>query len=374
MHVVHIYKDYAPVFGGIESHIHTLAVGLVKRGVQVSVVVCQPRGHALPQDEVMQGVRVIRLPRDVDIASAAFSWQHASIVRHLAPDIIHMQMPWPPGDVISAMHPSIPLVISYQSDVVRQKYAMMAYAPLLRRTLSHAQRIIATSPAYVQTSPWLKQWYAKVHIIPLGIVPPRMPDLGVMAAWRTRLPFPFLLWVGRMRYYKGLHVAIAALAQLPEEIKLVCERKGASQQILLNQVARAGLTSRVMWLGDCSDSDVAALHALARIFVFPSHLRAEAFGLSLLEALAAGVPAISCEIGTGTSFVNQHRRTGLVVPPANPHALAQAIQQLWYDAPLRAQMSTYARQWVLQNFHADQMIDDVVGVYHDVMHGGLITS
>ena len=169
-----------------------------------------------------------------------------------------------------------------------------------------------------------------------------------------------------MRYYKGLSYVIEALAQLPNEIKLVLVGSGAVQRELIAQVEHAGLTNRVVWLGDCSDADIAALHALARIFVFPSHLRAEAFGLSLLEALAAGVPAISCEIGTGTSFVNQHKRTGLVVPPANPHALAHAIQTLWYDEPLRLQMSEYARTWVAQNFHAQQMIDDVYDLYHDV--------
>lgn len=374
MHIVHIYKDYAPVFGGIESHIHTLAVGLIKRGVRVSVVVCQPRGESLPREEYMQGVRVIRLPRDVDVASSAFSWQHASIVRQLAPDIIHMQMPWPPGDVVSARNSSVPLVITYQSDVVRQKYAMMFYEHVLRRTLARADRIIATSPAYVQTSPWLKQWSNKVHVVPLGIETPVTPDPAVIATWRSRLPFPFLLWVGRMRYYKGLHVAIAALAQLPEEIKLVLVGDGAIQPLLMRQVEQSSLAHRVVWLGDCSDADIAALHSLARIFVFPSHLRAEAFGLSLLEALAAGVPAISCEIGTGTSFVNQHRRTGLVVPPANVHALAQAIQQLWYDAPMRAQMASFAHQWVAQNFHADQMIDDILGIYQDVLYTRSDTS
>lgn len=366
MHVVHIYKDYAPVLGGIEGHIRTLAVGLARRGVKITVVVCQPRGESLPSEEGLQDVRVVRLPRDIDIASAAFSWRHASIVRQLQPDMIHLQMPWPPGDVISALLPDTPLVVSYQSDVVRQKHAMRIYAPLLRHTLQRARTIIATSPAYAQTSPWLKPWQSKIKIIPLGILTPIVADNALIAMWRTRLPFPFMLWVGRMRYYKGLTYAIDALTQLPSEIKLVLVGSGAVQRELIAHVEKVGLTNRVVWLGDCTDADIAALHALARMFVFPSHLRAEAFGLSLLEALAAGVPAISCEIGTGTSFVNQHKRTGLVVPPANPHALAQAIQTLWYDEPLRLQMSQNARTWVAQNFHAEQMIDEVYEVYHDV--------
>lgn len=374
MHVVHIYKDYPPVLGGIENHVHTLAVGLVRRGIQVSVVVCQPQHDTLPREENMQGVRVIRLPRDVDIASAAFSWQHTSIVRQLQPDLIHLQMPWPPGDLISAMMREIPLIVSYQSDVVRQKYALLAYEPLLRRTLRHASAILVTSPAYAQTSQWLKPWSAKTHIVPLGIYPPQHPDNALYAMWRTRLPFPFLLWVGRMRYYKGLQYAIDALAQLPTEIKLVLVGDGPMRQELLTHVTHAGLMDRVIWLGNCSDADIDVLHHLARIFIFPSHLRSEAFGLSMLEAMAAGLPAISCEIGTGTSFVNQHRRTGLVVPPANPHALAQAIQTLWYDDPIRTAMGASARQWVAQQFHAQQMIDEVYTIYCDVIAVSAETS
>ncbi len=367
MHVVHIYKDYAPVLGGIEGHLHTLSVGQVKRGLCVSVVVCQPRMFQLPEVEVMQGVHVYRLPRSVDVASAAFSWQHASIVRQLRPDILHLQMPWPPGDVVSVLNPTIPLVISYQSDIIRQKFARMMYAPFLRHTLDRSKAIITTSPAYAQTSPWLKPVSSKVHVVPLGIHPRLPADSTQMAIWRTRLPFPFLLWVGRMRYYKGLQYLIEALQQLPAEIRLVLVGDGPLQRQLAIQVEHAGIAGRVMWLGDCSDADIAALHALARIFVFPSHVRAEAFGLSLLEALAAGVPAISCELGTGTSFVNQHRRTGLVVPPANPHALAHAIQLLWYDAPLRTQMSHQAQRWATEQFHADQMINDINRIYADVL-------
>jgi len=367
VHVVHIYKDYAPVLGGIEGHLHTLSVGQVKRGLRVSVVVCQPRAFDLPENEVMQGVHIYRLPRDIDVASAAFSWKHASIVRQLQPDILHLQMPWPPGDVVSVLNPTVPLVISYQSDIIRQKFLRMVYAPLLRHTLDRSRAIITTSPSYAQTSPWLKSSSSKIHVVPLGIHPRQPADNTLMAIWRTRLPFPFLLWVGRMRYYKGLPFLIEAMQQLPAEVRLVFVGDGPMQRQLAIQVEHAGLNGRVLWLGDCSDADITALHVLARIFVFPSHVRAEAFGLSLLEALAAGLPAISCELGTGTSFVNQHRRTGLVVPPANPHALAHAIQLLWYDTPLRTQMGLQAQRWANEQFNADQMIDDIHKIYAEIV-------
>ena len=71
MHIVHLYKDYAPVLGGIEAHVQTLAQGLVRLGFTITVVVCQPRGGVLASDEMMHGVRVMRLPRHIDVASNA---------------------------------------------------------------------------------------------------------------------------------------------------------------------------------------------------------------------------------------------------------------------------------------------------------------
>lgn len=138
---------------------------------------------------------------------------------------------------------------------------------------------------------------------------------------------PRLLFVGRLRYYKGLHILIEALRQV-EGVELWIAGHGPERARLERQVASARLNQRVRFLGDVADDDLPALYRQADIFVLPSHLRAEAFGIVLVEALASGVPCISTALGTGTDFVNVHQETGLVVPPGDAAALAEAIRCL----------------------------------------------
>ena len=364
LHIVFLYKDYAPVYGGIESHMQTLAEGLVVAGFTVSVVVCQPRGATLPDHELRNGVRVWRVPRDIDIASNAWSWQLVTRVRALQPDILHLQMPWPSGDVVAWVLRDIPLVVSYQSDVVRQKAFLWAYSPLLRWTLHHARVICASSAAYMQSSPWLSAVRERVHVVPLGIVDPFGTQKA--PAHVPALPERYLLWVGRMRYYKGLESALQALALLPADIHLVLVGDGPMAAQLRALAERLGIQARVVWLGSLDEATLAAVRAHATCFVFPSQLRAEAYGLALLEALAAGLPAVSCAIGTATSEINQHGVTGLVVPPDDPRALADAILRIWTDPALRARYAANARQRFLEHYTADIMIEHMASLYRAI--------
>lgn len=367
MHIVYIYKDYAPVMGGIESHLQTLAEGVATTGLRVSVVVCQPAGQHLPAQAQIDGVMVYRVPRQIDIASSPISFGFWSIIRQLRPDLIHLQMPWPTGDAVAALFPHIPLVVTYQSDVIRQKYLLHLYAPLLRHTLRRAKRIIVTSPQYRDSSQWLQPFLAKCQVIPLGMPPAPAPDAARVAHWQAEFPQSCLLWVGRLRYYKGLHVLIVALAQLPPTITLALVGEGPEAANLHALATTLGVSARVRWLGSLPDVDVRALQAVAKLFVFPSHLRSEAFGLALLAALHAGLPAISCELGTATSFVNQHDKTGFVVAPADASALANAIKTLWNDDVRRVAMAQEARTWARAQFGLDEMVEAHADVYQQII-------
>ena len=132
--------------------------------------------------------------------------------------------------------------------------------------------------------------------------------------------------------------------------------------------ARIG-ASRVRFTGRISDEDKWALFGLARAFVLPSDQRSEAFGVSLLEAMHFGLPMITADIGTGTGFVNVADLTGLHVKPGDPVALAQAMERLAQDGPLRARMGVAARERLSRCFGADAMVDAHIGLYEELLHG-----
>ena len=131
----------------------------------------------------------------------------------------------------------------------------------------------------------------------------------------------------------------------------------------------AVVADRVRFLGSVSDAELTALYHACDLFVLPSVTRAEAFGMVQIEAMACGKPVVSTALPSGVPWVNQHARTGIVVPPGDPDALAVAIQTLVADPALRRRMGEAARARVLAEFTADRMADRTLAVYRDVLNG-----
>jgi rhamnosyl/mannosyltransferase len=362
MRILHIYKDYFPVLGGIENHLRLLAEGLAERGHDVTVLVTNQHqqsqvAHPAPRLTVHKAARLFHT------ASTPLSIAMLNLARQQRADLVHLQFPYPPGDLAALAVPGAPpLVVSYQSDIVRQRTLLRLYRPLLELTLRRAAALLVASPAYIASSPFLQRFAAKCRIVPLGIQAERF----VHTPQTVRLPGQFrLLFVGRLRYYKGLHVLLDAMPQIAAT--LLIAGTGPERERLAAQATALGIADRVQWLGDVADADLPALYRSADLFVLPSHLRAEAYGIVLAEALASGVPCISTDLNTGTSFVNQHDVTGLVVPPGDPNALATAINQLLLDPERRQRYATAAATRAQTLLTVDAMLDRVEAVYRDVL-------
>jgi rhamnosyl/mannosyltransferase len=236
-------------------------------------------------------------------------------------------------------------VLTYVSDVVRQHWLGKAYAPLMWRTLRAMRVIVANCSAYARTSPVLSDpsIRGKVRIIPLGIEESAYPNDGddrVFARIGVDGDAPFFLFVGVLRYYKGLDFLIRAAHEVPAGI--VIAGSGPEGERLRRLRDEAG-ADNVRFAGQVSDAEKVALLQRCRAMVLPSHRRSEAFGMVLVEAAMFGRPLISCEIGTGTSFVNAHGVSGLVVAPENPAALAGAMNTLLSDEALARSMGQAAR-------------------------------
>jgi glycosyltransferase involved in cell wall biosynthesis len=237
---------------------------------------------------------------------------------------------------------------------------------LKRRFLSSVDRIVATSPNYVATSDVLKKFSDKVSVIPIGLdkdtYPRPTPDR--LQFWRERIGPKFFLFIGVIRYYKGLHILVEAAQGTDYPIVIV--GAGPIEQELKAQAAQLGLR-HIHFLGQLPDEDKVALLTLCYGVVFPSHLRSEAFGISLLEGAMYGKPMISSEIGTGTTFINIGNETGLVVPPTDPMALRQAMRYLWQHPQEAADMGRRAEERYWKHFTAEQMVKSYVDLYGDLV-------
>lgn len=371
MRILHLYKDYFPVLGGIENHVHVLAEAQAAAGHEVTVLVAAPEGPTRITRE--EGVKVIRAHRWATVASTPLSGAFFRQVASLHADIAHLHFPHPPGEVANwLLRPARRTVITYHADVVRQKGLLRLYAPLMRRILRRADRILVTSPFYAEGSPHLAPLRERCSVVPLGVdldrfstTTPRRRE-SARAAFGLPAEAPLAVFVGRLRYYKGLDMVLKALPHMPE-LHLLVAGSGPYLEPWKALARELGVAPRAHFAGDVSDELLPDTYATGDLFVLPATSRAEAFGTVLLEAMASELPVVSTELGTGTSWVNRDGETGLVVPPSQPEALAKAMSYLMENPDKRLAMGRAARERVAACFSRKAMVENVESVYREVL-------
>ena len=372
MRVLHVYRTYFPdPPGGLQEAIRQICRSTRTQGVdnRIFCLSPDPEPAVLAREEaVVVRARSWAAPASCDIGLRGA--MRSFVEQACQADIVHYHFPWPFADVLHALAGARkPAVMTYHSDVVGKGWLGGAYQPLMRRTLTSMDAIVATSPAYVESSValGLPRVRERVTVIPLGInedsydaalAEGRRIDLRA----RFKLPEVFMLFVGVLRPYKGLDTLIAAASDGPFHIAIAGDGRDAAR---LRERA-AGLTN-VHFLGQVSDAEKMALLDGCRALVLPSHLRSEAFGMVLVEASMRCKPLVSCEIGTGTTFVNRDRETGIVVPPEDAAALARAMQALHDDPDMAQEMGQRARQRYQCLFSGEALGRAYVDLYRRVV-------
>ena len=353
--------------GGIEQSIFQLARSGHAHGIENKVL---SLSHSKDGRVIqMDGHQAYRAKTIFEIASTPFSFAVFKKFALMAKeaDVIHYQFPFPFMDVVHfATRHKKPTVVSYQSDIIRQKILLNFYAPLQNKFLASVDRIVTTSPNYLATSEVLQEHSDKVKVIPIGLDQASYPEATEQKInyWKSRFSKPFFLFVGMLRYYKGLHILIEAAQGA--DYPIVILGSGPIQIALKTQAAKLGLTN-IHFLGLRSDEDKVALLNLCYAVLLPSHLRSEAFGISLLEGAMFGKPMISSEIGTGTTFINITNETGLAVSPGDPAALREAMDYLWEHPEQAAEMGRNAVLRYRKHFTARDMANAYAKLYQELV-------
>ena len=363
--VLHIYKTYqTETVGGAGEVMRQLGLAAQAYGVESRVLTLSHNPN--PPQVNDGGIGVTRFPIDFSFASTDFSWKALTQFRDVArdADILHYHFPWPYGDLMHLVNrPKQKVVVTYHSDIVKQKNLMRVYAPLMRWFLGRADAIVATSPNYIATSPVLQNYLDKTVSIPIGLNDAlcQKPSAEVIAGLKARIGHEkFFGFVGVLRYYKGLHYLMAANEGI--DLPTVIAGAGPKEAELKEQAASLGLKNTI-FLGRISEEEKIALQQLNFATIFPSHLRSEAFGISLLEGAMHGTPLLSADIGTGSSYINQNGVTGITVPPEDPAALREAMLRLWNNPAEAAAMGAAARQRFETLFTADVMAKAYAALY-----------
>lgn len=352
MRVVHCYRTYFPdPQGGAQEAIRQIALSTQAEGVENTIFTLSPDPH--PRILVRPEGAVVRAwswaaPASCDLGTFSGIRTFRKLVADA--DVVHYHFPWPFSDVLHkfGVERGKPSVMTYHSDVVRQRLLGLIYKPLMCSTLRGMTAVVATSNEYAQSSDVLRQIEpGRLKVIPLGIheasyQAPLQDSAAVDVSERFGVrSHGYFLSLGVLRYYKGLHTLIEAASRTSLPILIAGQGPMRGD---LEALAREKAPDRVRFVGHVTDAEKLALIANCRAFVLPSHLRSEAFGMVLVEASMLARPMISCAIGTGTTFVNRHEQTGLVIEPESPMMLASAMQRFADDAEFAKHCGLRARE------------------------------
>lgn len=368
MRVLHVYKSYYPEdYGGVPQAIRHLVNGCADHGITAEVFTLSPNADDHPIQ--FEGHRVTQARTVLEAASTPLSIDAFSKFRDIAPqcDLIHYHYPYPFADLLGLFcGRSIPSIVTYHSDIVRQRLLKYAYYPLQTAFLHSVDRIVCTSTNYMKTSPVLQQFIHKTEAVSLGLDQASLPKASpeALSRWTNHSHEPFILFLGALRNYKGIDTLIAAAKGF--NFKLVIAGAGKNLDQLKDIARKDGLTN-VDFVGRIDENDKAALLELCTALVLPSHLRSEAFGLVQLEAAMKQKPLICTELGTGTSYVNEHENTGLVIPPEDVDALRNAMNFMMYHPEVAKNMGLAAEARFKELFTAKKMCENYTRIYHEVV-------
>ena len=365
LRVLHVGKFYAPYKGGMETHLRTLCERMVDR-IDVEVVVANTVRSRVR--EVIDGVPITRLGTLVNLGAAPYTPGLSRHIRSANADIVHLHWPHPTA-VLSYLRSGerSRLVITYHSDIVRQRVLGAAFRPILHTAMARASAIICTSPNYIETSSVLQRHRDRCVVLPFGIDVARLAEAAPAAVAEVRRQFGprIVVAIGRLVGYKGFEYLVRAMAHVSARLVLI--GNGPLRDSLGRLATECGTADAISFLPHVDDI-APYLHA-ADVFALPSIARSEAFGLVQLEAMAAGIPVVNTNLPSGVPYVSPHEVSGLTVPPRDPRALASAIQTLLDDADMRRRYGAAGRARVSSHFSVEGMSAETLNLYDAVMRG-----
>lgn len=370
MRVLHVQKVKG--LGGSERHLLDLLPALAREGHEVRMCVATTgEANRFVVELQSRGVDTRAVPAGPNVNPLLFARLLAE-VRHYRPDLVHTHLIHADlhGQPAARMWgvPAVSSVHSAHAFYRRQPVRLVGTAAgrLATRTIAisdHVRRFAVDVGLNRREA---------IRVVPYGI---NAADWEVSGDKRRRAREAFGLDKGdvavamaaRLVPDKGHHVlldAFAKVASSAEQLRLLIAGDGPLEGEIRTRAARLP-GDRIRVLGFIHD--VHALFAASDIVVFPTMpALGEGFGLVALEAGASGLPVVATDVGALPEVVT-HLQTGIVIPPGDPDALAEALTALLRDQPLRRRLGQAAAERAKARFGLDAMVASTLAVYEEVL-------
>lgn len=368
--VLQIPNYLYPNIGGIEQVARDFANALPKDEYEQKIIcfnedagdgdyVCHRKETV---DDAVDGIPVVRCGCVTKVASQSISLSYPNqlknVMNSFGPDIVvfHYPNPYVSTFLMKYLKRDFKFVLYWHLDITKQKTLGKLFDGQTKKLLKRADVVVATSPNYIEGSPYLRQFKDKCIVIPNCIsevrltatdsIEKRVRELKAENAGKT-----LCFACGRHVPYKGITYLVQASKYLPENFMICIGGKGELTEQLRKEAAD---DPKIQFLGRVSDEELVAYMKACDIFCFPSITKNEAFGIALAEGMYFGKPAVTFTIpGSGVSYVNLNGVTGIECSNGDSKAFAAAMIKLSENEELRKLYGQNARQRVIDNFTED---------------------
>jgi glycosyltransferase involved in cell wall biosynthesis len=357
MKIVQVCPKYYPDIGGVETHVREISERLVKRGFEVEVVCTDPSGK-LPREGLINGVRVCRFKSLAPRESYYFAPQIKRYLNSLEKDVVHVHG----YHAFPALFAS--LAIKRERFIFTPHYhgkghtflrnlLHKPYKLLGARIFEKADKVICVSNFEAEL---ILQNFAlpqtKIAIIPNGL---NFEEFRKAETFGGENKNKIILYVGRLEEYKGVQYIIQALHSMLE-YRLEIIGSGPYEGKLREKAEKLGVGNRIQWLSDLSRDELLRRYKSASVFVLLSPF--EAYGITVAEALASGIPCVVCSSGALKEFIDGKMCIGIKYPIA----IDELIAAIKIAAIKSAKRETYTKK--LMSW--DEVVEQIQKLYEEM--------
>lgn len=371
MKILQFGKFYPPNIGGIETVVYDVTEVLNSQGIQCDVL-CSNDKNEYREDKI-NGYTVYRTPSYGIYFSTSITPYMIKKLREIINnyDIVHVHLPDPMANLALFFSnlKNTKIILHWHSDIIKQKLLLQLYRPLQNWLLNRADKIIATTPKYIEESSALNKYKEKCVSIPIGIDAERLiwQDKKVHEIKNTYQNKKIIFSLGRLAYYKGFEYLIDSANYLDDDFVILIGGSGELKCSLEEKIKNENLNGKVFLLGRIENEDLGSFYKACDLFCLPSIVKSEAFGVVQIEAMSFGKPIVATKIsGSGVDWVNKDSVTGINVDIKNSEQLALAFKKILVNQKLYKELSQNSLFRFNKLFLREKMVESIYALYQEL--------
>lgn len=323
MSIINIGKYFFPVNGGVEIVTQKIHELFIKNNIDSTVVSFDKK----IVDKEVYKIGKIKRYRAFKIGPAPVSIRYLldSVKLFKNSDIILIHYPNPIAEISRILFFGKKYtIIFHHGDLMNyNRFLEFFYRKMTRMIFKKTDKIICTSPNISKSSPTISEFPEKIEILSPSV----NTDIFFPDENKKNEKYRFfkksIIYVGRLARTKGIKYLIESLEYLDDDFGLVIIGKGEEKDELSGEVSKRGFEKRVIFVGESDNEKLPFYYINSDVFVLPSFY--ESFGIVSIEAMACGIPVVTTELGTGTSYYNKDGETGKIISPKNSKEIANAV-------------------------------------------------